>query len=59
MKDYITKEEFKAKLKDIIEKDQNVWCFLGALTGMIGLAYDEEVTKMAHELIDKESKLPL
>ena len=47
------------KLKEIIEKDQNVWCFLGALTGMIGLAYDEEVTKMAHELIDKETKLPL
>ena len=54
MKDYITKEEFKAKLKDIIEKDQNVWCFLGALTGMIGLAFDEEVRNMSHHLIDKE-----
>ena len=54
MKDYITKEEFKAKLKEIIEKDQTVWHFIGALAGMIGLAFDEEVKSMSHHLIDKE-----
>ena len=54
MKDYITKEEFKAKLKEIIEEDKTVWHFIGALAGMIGLAFDEEVKNMSHQLIDKE-----
>lgn len=55
-KDYITKDELKAKLKEIIEKDQNVWQFLGSITGMIGLCYDEEFKEMCHTLIDRELK---
>ena len=55
-KNYVTKEEFKEKLKEIVESGKSVWCFLGALSTMVGCFGDQETKDLMYQLIDNDSK---
>ena len=55
-KNYVTKEEFKAELEEIVKSGKTVWAFLGAITTMVGLFADPDISKLVDGLIENGHK---
>lgn len=55
-KNYVSQEQFKEALKEIAEQSQTVWCLMGRLKIMFGLAFDKEANELMYQIIDNEYK---
>ena len=53
---YVTEEQFKQTLKEVVEKGQGVWYLMGYLQGMFGLRSDTDTTDLMHQLIVNSNK---
>ena len=51
---YVTQEQFKEALKELVDQGQNVWHLMGRLQVMFGLAFDKETDELMCQLIDNE-----